>query len=272
MNKKIVFLLILLLALPVFAETSDSIRGLKEKTREKKEDFRSFKEEKKDEFKTFKEKTKTELKEFKKEHKNKIDELKEKQTEFKEKIKTKREDLKTAIKNKKENLKEEILKIKDEKKQKLIERLDERFDNINEKTTDNLLNRTHKLERILKKVIIKTDKAEKNGLNVSDVKTAVIDAENSLKIAITAITEQSGKIYEIKIEGEETLRKDMISVRKTVHDDLTKVRQTVKDAQQAIRNAIIALSKIPRIDDLQINDDDLTATSTNTTTIQDSTQ
>lgn len=257
MNKKIFFLLILLIALPSFAETSDSIR-------EKREDFKSFREEKKDEFKELKEKTKTELKEFKKVNKNKMDELKEKQSEFKEKIKSKREEFKNAIKNRKENLKKEIQKIKDERKQKLIERLDDRFSHINEKTTDNLLDRTEKLERILKKVIIKTDKAEKNGLNVSDVKTAITNAENSLKTAKVSIAEQVGKTYEIKIEGEETLREDMILVRKTLHSDLAKVRLTVKDAHTAVKNTILALSKIPRIDDLKIDDDDLTAASTTT--------
>lgn len=171
------------------------------------------------------------------------------QEEFRNKVETLRNELKEKIQAKKEELRQQLQKIKDQKKREIVERIDQRIDTLNQHLLNHFSDVLEHLEKVLTKITTRTDKAEANGKDVSKVRTAIQKAKDAIAASRTAIEEQAKKTYTIALENEETLRLEVGKTRQALHGDLAKVRETVFAARQAVKNALIELRKINKVDE-----------------------
>lgn len=154
------------------------------------------------------------------------------------------EEMKISIKEEKNALKEKLKVIKDQRKQQVVERIDERINSINEVRTNRFLKLLEKFEDFLDRISARADLLEKEGKNVSSVRTAVSDAESAITASRSAIEEQAKKIYKIVITTEGNLGNDVSASVKARQNDLKTVGETVRKAHEAIRKALSALKLI----------------------------
>ena len=179
--------------------------------------------------------------------------VEQKRAEFKNQIEVKRAELKVNIETKRQELKERLKVVKDERKKQAVERIDNRLDVLNEKTTNHFSEALERLEKVLGNISSRVDKAAISGIDISAVETAIADAQSSISASRLAIEAQAGKTYQITITNEAGLRQDVGKTRQALHADLVKTRETVFSAREAVKKAAMALFQIPRVD--EINDD-----------------
>lgn len=210
---------------------------------------------------------KNDLKLEKETFKLKIDEavetIKLKREEFKTKIEGDREAMKAELTTFKENLKKDLEKVKDEKKKVAVENIVNYIQNLNTKTTEILSEKVNQIENVLISIDSRISKAEERNLDVTSAKTASMKAHNDIDKSRESILEQSKKIYEVDITEEAKLKETMKTVKENFASDIKMVRNTVKVAHQSVKDAAIALSKIPQIDDDSSNKEVENSTSEN---------
>ena len=170
-----------------------------------------------------------------------------KREDFKRILENKKEDLENRIEAKREELKTRLQNIRDENKRETVERIDKRLDEINKNRLEHFTNILDRLDEILLRITSRTDKAEQNGKNVTEVRTAISAANTAIANARAAITVQAGKTYSITVTTEADLRDAVKTARKALHDDLKKVFDLVKAARTAVHNAATTLAKIPGV-------------------------
>ena len=193
-----------------------------------------------------------------------------------EKLKNIREEAQKRIEQKREEAQQKIAKIKDEKKKKQAEQIEKQFAHINQVWTDHFTKLLNHYDAVLQKIKTRTDKAAANGRDVSAVKTAIQNAETKIAAAGTAVATQAGKIYTIDVTaitsgvassttatGQNQIMKNFRAQFKAMREQLMKdlfaLRDgAIKDAKTAVKNALQALSKVPKVDE------EPTATSTPT--------
>lgn len=154
------------------------------------------------------------------------------------------EKMKTAVAEQRSALKEQLKVIKDQRKQQVVERLDERVNKINEIRTDRFLNLLSKFEDFLDRISARADALEKEGKDISGVRSAVTAAENAISESRAAIEAQAGKIYKIIITTEGNLGSDVSAAVKARQNDLKTIGETVKEAHDAVKKALAALKLI----------------------------
>lgn len=168
--------------------------------------------------------------------------------EQREKLDQKRANAKEKIAEHRAELKEKLKAIRDERKQRAVERIQDRLTALNERMTNHFTAVVDKIENGLEKVVSRTDKAEEAGRNVASVRSAIVKAEAAIAAARTAITNQAGKVYEVQVRQEDTLKADVAASAKALHADLTTVKRAVQAAHQAVREAATTLARVPRLD------------------------
>ena len=169
-------------------------------------------------------------------------EMDQKREEFKNRIEETRENIKTEIEQKREELKQRLERIKDERKKEVVEKIDGNMDELNERLLKHYSSVLEKLGEVLVRIAERTDSAEERGVDVSTVRAAIAEANESIAAARAAIEVQAEKTYSIQITGEDALKIDVGKTRQALHNDLSKTRNVVKLAHETVRDAAIALA------------------------------
>ena len=164
--------------------------------------------------------------------------------DFKEDRMQKREEMKTAIAEEGEALKEKLKVIKDQRKKEVVERIADRVNSINEIRTDRFLKLLEKFEDFLDRISAQADALEKEGKDITGVRTAVAEAESAINASRAAVEAQAEKIYEIIITTEGNLGNSVSAAIRARQDDLKTVEETVKKAHETVRKALITLKSI----------------------------
>lgn len=199
------------------------------------------------------EKSRISVEEFEKNRAELKNLMEQNQTEFRNRIENKKEELKKKLEQNRIELKNRLRVIKNEQKQKIVERIYEQIAKLNEIMTDHYLSVIENLEIILEKIENRTAKAKFNGKNVELAETAIAQAKTLIENAKDAIKNQAEKVYEPpKITDEQSLRLEVGKLRNQLHQDLKSVEQEVKNARDAIKEAALQLAKIPKVDELEI--------------------
>jgi hypothetical protein len=173
------------------------------------------------------------------------EEVKKSKETFKEAVKTKQAELEDKIKTKKEELRIRLEKVKDETKKKTVERIDQQIDALNAKMIQHFSSVLDKLEELLIRISERADKAlAERGLDVSAVRLVIDKAKTAIASARSAVENQAGKTYTIKVTTEKSLKVDVGKARQALGIDLTKVRDAVKAAQSAVKDAAVALAQL----------------------------
>lgn len=184
-------------------------------------------------------------------------EIEDRREEFHKSVEEKREAAKGEIEKKREELKDRLKTIKDDRKKKIIERVAEEIHKLNERQMEHFSNVLDKLEKILERIDSRADKAEANGRDVAAVRTKIIEAQAAIDAAKAAVAVQAGKTYDIQIGDENALRQTVGEARQALHRDIAVVRELVVKAREAVKAAATALAQIPRVDELEVEGDDL---------------
>lgn len=181
-----------------------------------------------------------------------IERLQEKMQEFRDNVAERREALRETIAREREALRERLNIIRDERKKAAVERIDESIRRLNEVQTEHFSNVIEQMAEVLERIRSRTDKAEANGLDVSAVRIMITSAEAAIDAARAAIVAQAGKTYEITFDGEDTLKADVGAVRRRLVGDLGDIRMRLVIARDAVRQAVVSLAQIPRVDELEV--------------------
>jgi len=171
-------------------------------------------------------------------------ELEQKREEFLEKIRIERDGLKDKIMEKREDLKDRLNKIKNQRKREIVERIDKSMDELNESMVNHFTQVLDKIEDVLKRAGEKVDMANERGVDVSSIEPLINEAIKAIGQAREAVSFQAGKTYTIEIVDEEGLKNKVGEARQSLRNDLKVVQDTIKNAHEAVRNIIIALSRI----------------------------
>lgn len=134
-----------------------------------------------------------------------------------------------------------LQEIKDEKKRKGVETIDENIAKNNEKWTNHLTDVLNRLSAILEKIKIKTDEAENQGKDVTEVRDAIIKAQESIADAQLAVEAQREEAYTIIIGSEENLGQSVSTTVKSFKTNIKSVFEKVKAARQAVRDVLKSL-------------------------------
>jgi len=216
------------------------------------------------------------VEEFRKQREEMRSELKEKQKQTREMIKTKREQMVQKIQEYREQLRERLKKIKNETKKKIVERIYQRVDDLNERITNHFLDVLDRLEEILERIESRTAKAVLHGRDVSEAEEAIKVAWTAIETAREAVRLQAEKVYQPpEITSEENLRIEVGALRQQLHSDLKAVEKLVKEARDKVREAAVTLAKVPRINELEVPEEETPETpdqSETSTTTEEVTQ
>ncbi len=178
--------------------------------------------------------------------------LKQKIENAKELIKQTREEVRNRVEERRQEIKTQLKNIRNEHKQGIAERIFDNINDLNMRMTDRFFSIINKIEAVLSRIESRADKAEENGVNVSAVRTAILEAESMISVGRTVVEEQSQIVYSFEVNDEETLRLDVGVARQTLHADLTEVRNSIVAMREAVKEAAMALSQIPRVDQLEV--------------------
>lgn len=221
------------LALSVLAQTptpTPSPSPTRTPLSEQRKDIRDTRTEGMGEIKEIRKLTREEMENLRREYQTKI---REAQTALKAKLEAKRAQLKS-----------DLSKIKDERKKQVTERVDKNLDALNERLTNNFVDALDKLDAILVRIDERTDRAEASrSLDVSSVRTVIIDAQAKILEARAAIQVQAGKTYPITVTSDAGLKDAVKKARQALHDDLKAVQDKVKMARDAVHEAARAYAK-----------------------------
>lgn len=174
---------------------------------------------------------------------------------------------------KREEAKQRISGIRDKKKQELALKLANQFEELNKKWTDHFIQLLERYEAVLVKIQERTDIAATNGKDITAVNSAIQSADTAIENARTAVVAQSAKAYVLDASalanttatatasGQDKLLKSLRTEFQTLHralfKDLYALRDGVmKNARSSVREALRALSQIPKVDDNGGNSDD----------------
>lgn len=134
--------------------------------------------------------------------------------------------------------------IRDEKKRAIVERMSTRIGQINSNRSAIMLRHLSKIEETLNKIEARALKLEQSGKDISSVKTAIQKARTAIAAAKEKVNAQTTKTYSINITTEDKLGSAVSSTRILFAADLKAANQSVVNARKAVRDVLVALSKI----------------------------
>lgn len=165
-----------------------------------------------------------------------------------------------------ERLRERLRVFRDEQKRAIVERVCERINALNQIITDHYLQVLDHLEDVLLRIESRATKAKINGLDISEVEKAIVDAQGEIDKAREMVKQQASKVYSLATTStttsEETIKTEVRNLRQQIHADLKGVEFFVRKAREKVREAAIALAQIPRVDSLEISPTSTTESST----------
>jgi hypothetical protein len=136
--------------------------------------------------------------------------------------------------------------IKDAGKRTLVENIENRLTDISTNRTNTMTKQLTVMSDILDRVSSKAADVKNTGKDISTVTSAVTAARTAIEEAETAVAAQAGKTYSITITTENTLKNNVLTVRKSLETDILATHQKVVAARRAVYNAIKALAILRR--------------------------
>ncbi len=171
---------------------------------------------------------------------------------FDQEIKTKKEEPKESIQIKRDKLKKDLEKIKDEKKKNKVEEISNRLSHLNTKAVDRLNNNINKIESTLLSIESRVDKLAINNIDVSSIRSSILDTEKLIFVARNTVALQASKVYIVNITDESKLKIDINSSYQNLKADIKLTNETVKTTHQSLVNITKMLSTIPKVDEFTI--------------------
>ncbi|OGM04010.1 hypothetical protein A3E15_01330 [Candidatus Woesebacteria bacterium RIFCSPHIGHO2_12_FULL_42_9] len=171
-----------------------------------------------------------------------------------------REEALDEAKARREEFKEQLEELRDERKAKVVENIDERLAAINEKWINHFNKILGRLSEILTKIQGRADALAEDGVDVTEVNSAIADAQAAIDAAQAAVDAQAGKVYIIGITGEENLGENVSEVIHELRADIAAVRELVKDARRSVHDAFKALKDAAGEPDEDEDEGELTPT------------
>lgn len=181
-------------------------------------------------------------------------EIEQKREVFRHNLAERQENAREEREQKRQELRERLAQIQDERKRQIVERIASQFHEINERLTNHFLAVLNRLEDILSKIQARADRLAQNNVDTSSVNAAIDKAMGTIETTKAAIREQVGKVYEITIEGEDTLRANVGQTRQLLGNDLKAIHELVRQAYAAVKEALEALKNLPRPETPEGND------------------
>lgn len=123
---------------------------------------------------------------------------------------------------------EKVAQVRDERKREILTNLDERIESVNTKWVEHWNEVLSRLSSIVSKI-----EARDETIDTSGADAAIARAQN-------AVNEQAVKVYEIEIDGEETLGQNARAALQEFHQDLREVQAFIKEA----RGEVVELLRI----------------------------
>ena len=188
---------------------------------------------------------------WKERRQEKLQEIKEERERILEEIQETKEQASEAARTKRLEFKEKLAEIKDARKKLVIERLDFNLAFFNEKWINHWNRVLDRLRQLLTKIETRTDKAEEAGLDVTQVREAIVAANQAIEDAQEAGALQAGKTYVIEGEDEENLGQDVSSEVQELKSDLKVTKDLVVAARNSVRDALKSLKGLAGVNDLE---------------------
>lgn len=194
-------------------------------------------------------------------------EFEAKREEAKQMFEVRREEAKQMMETKREEFKKKLEVVRDERKKQIAGKLFEDLNKLNAKATDNMVKAVDQIEGVLNRILNRSEKASANGENITGVIAAGEAAKIAIREARAAIQTQAAKVYSAPTTtSETTLKSDLGGVRDVLRSDLGVIKTKVKSARDAVQSAAVSLAQIPKVDELEVeeNGDDDNTVSTST--------
>ncbi len=182
-------------------------------------------------------------------HQEMQDQMENRREELKKDLEAKREQMKDRMEQHHQELKDKLKTFRDQRKAQIAERVQNNLTALNERMITHFTNVLDRLEKILERIVSRTDKTEKNGRDVSAVRLAISKAETAIAAARGAVETQTGKTYPVEVGDESTVRADVSAARQALHKDLKTVHEAIVAAREAVHKAATSLGKIPKVDE-----------------------
>ncbi len=188
-------------------------------------------------------------------------EIKDAQDAFQKVVEAKRTEMENTVKTQRDELKTKLKNIKDEAKKTAVDRIDQNITALNAKMTTHYTSVIDQIAGVLSRVGSRTDKAQANGKDVTDVRTAISKANDAIAAAWAAVVVQTGKVYALNVTTDAALKTNVGAARQALQSDLKNVEDLVKAARSSVQQAATTLAKIQGVDEFK----DKEATSTEAT-------
>lgn len=147
---------------------------------------------------------------------------------------------------KREELKAQYRVQLEERRRLIVERIQTNLTAINERRTAHFVRILERLKQILERIVSRSDKLKEEGEDVSTVENAVQTAQSAINEALSEVTAQEQKTYQIVISDEEAVRAEAGKTASGLQTDLKAVRDAVFAAREAVHDALLALIAVHR--------------------------
>jgi hypothetical protein len=198
-----------------------------------------------EELKSLRASTTMDIKEQREDFQAKMDALR---MQFKSTVEAARAAAKKRLETARAAAKKAIEAIKDEREKEVVKRLDMNFTSTSLRMADRYSDNLDQLDKVLARVITRTNTAETQGLAVAPVRTAIASASTSIAAARAAIVVQSGKTYAVVFNSSSTIKMDIAAIRDTLKTDLKVVETAVKTARDMVHTAAVTLAQVHGIE------------------------
>src|SRR3989338_4927337 len=172
----------------------------------------------------------------------------------KDQVEKKKEEFKAKLEEKREEVKKRLEGIKDSKKRKTAEHLYDALNKVNDRITKHFEKVTDKLTEAVERIEQRADKAAANGQDVAEVRAKIAEAKAAIEAARSSVQTQAGKVYEFQADNAQELKTDIQAERDRLRADLEAVKTSISLARDAAHESLKSLAKIPRVDELEVED------------------
>lgn len=170
--------------------------------------------------------------------------LRQREIDFKARTEAARVQAQNITNQRKDALRQNLTKIADETKRRAVEKIDDSLAKLNARVLEHYLEVLNKLSRVLIRIADKAERLEERGMDMAEVRTAIAEADNAILRAKELIDSQYAKEYNIAVDTENNLRRNVLEVRESLRADLKAVGEAVAAATQATRAAVSALQDV----------------------------
>lgn len=134
--------------------------------------------------------------------------------------------------------------IRDERKLALLENIEERLANLNARRTEQFLNMLTRIETILGKIIARTDTAETEGRDVTEIRSALQSVQDAIDSSRALVEAQAAKVYEVADTDEAGAGFAAQAAMTELRSDLEVVQQSVKTARDKLKDVFILIKEL----------------------------